>query len=540
MSEESARSTGGGLAPLEQTVRQIAEGIVARAPAGWTRAVLASTAGGGGVSVSGGYAVPGARPWEHPAPSPFAELGQVAEALREARGWEHTSLEIVCLPSGAYRMVAFTDAVSSLSGVGGGFQAVLDSGYRLPQPGFAQAAGAACAGGDPDLAVARFHAYLERRATILGRPEQLPPPASAAALDEAERRIGRPLPADLRALYAIADGDCIEFEHRYLLDGYAWMSLEDLVAVHTYQSEPAWHGWSLGRDAVVFDADPPDTVRRCGGHPAWLPFATGEDGNYLAVDLAPARDGRPGQVIRIGRDHDRGPAYVADSVTSLLGNHLKSLEQGAYELDEGHLALLRRGHGCGPERIVGAIPDPVPPALQAIHINDAVGTVDLAPLTAAPALRLLHLNRSATADLTPLRGLPVESVRVTLDGGDLAPLDGHRHLTSLDLGTAAPVDLAPLRGVPQLRCLDLSRADVGDLTVLADLPDLRYLSLTARQWTLLLDQGKAPLTLAAAHLADSGAPCDLDFDEALAWAARLGLDTGDAFRTSGTVGGGGA
>jgi hypothetical protein len=123
-----------------------------------------------------------------------------------------------------------------------------------------------------------------------------------------------------------------------------------------------------------------------------------------------------------------------------------------------------------------------------------VSPVDLAPLTAAPNLRLLHLNRCAAADLAPVRALPVESLRVTLDGGDLSPLEGHDDLTSLDLGATAPIDITPLRTVPNLRGLDLSRASVRDLTVLADLPDLRYLTLNMRQWTILLDEGKVPPT----------------------------------------------
>lgn len=147
------------------------------------------------------------------------------------------------------------------------------------------------------------------------------------------------------------------------------------------------------------------------------------------------------------------------------------------------------------------------------------------------AARRLHMNRCATADLAPIRALPVESLRVTLDGGDLTPLEGHGHLASLGLGSSAPVDIAALRTVPSLRAVDLAQADVRDLTVLADLPELRYLALSARQWATVLDQGKAPRALAAVRLADEDAP----LDEALAWSARLGLDDGDAFRTADTV-----
>ena len=96
---------------------------------------------------------------------------------------------------------------------------------------------------------------------------------------------------------------------------------------------------------------------RPGDH-AWLPFATGEDGNYLAVDLSPARNGHPGQIIYLGRDYDDGPAYLADSVTSLLGRYLTLLEQGAYEVRGEHITLPETAPGSlGPQTIVGEVPD---------------------------------------------------------------------------------------------------------------------------------------------------------------------------------------
>lgn len=517
---------------VEQAVRPIVEAIVASAPSGWTHAVLHSRAGRGGTSVTGGY-TPQEDQWGAGVPNPYQELMALAEALRQDHGWDPVSLEIRCRPSGEYRLVAFHDSLAWVTGMGGGFQVVLDPDHRLPQPGLHQEPGTAPPAGDPELAVARFRAYLERRASILGRPDDLPPPATAAAIDEAERRLGRRLPADLRALYTIADGDGVGYENSYLFHGNAWLSLESLVAEYTEwgASERPWYGWDLEWDAVVFDATPTDTVRRCGGHPGWLRFASSEDGNFLAVDTAPARDGHPGQVIRTGRDYDDGPTYVADSVTSLLGHYLELLDEGAYETDDDDISLLGPVRHAGPQQIIGDIPDEVPPTLQAVHINNATGVVDLAPLTAAPNLRRLHLNHSTTTDLTPVRDLPVESLRVTLDGGDLTPLAGHPHLASLDLTATAPADLAPLRTVPHLRGLDLSGTEVPDPTVLGDLTQLRYLSLTGRQWTTLLDEGEVPPTLTAARLADA----DATLDDALAWAARLGLDTANALRITGTL-----
>lgn len=512
---------------MEQAIRPVVKALVAEAPHGWTHAVLRGQAGRGGTSVGGGYTTPSG-PLRTGVPNPFAELTALAEAVREERGWEPVSFEIRLRPSGAYQFVACD---SSTGRSDDGFQVVLDDDYRLPQPGEDQEPGTRAPAGDPETAVARFHAYLDRRAEILGHREQLAPPATAAAIDEAERRLGRRLPADLRALYAVADGD----GDSYLFDGSAWLPLEGVVAEHTEwgAGERPWYGWDLEWDAVVFDTAPADTVRRCGGHPGWLRFATREDGNFLAVDTAPAREGRPGQLLRTGRDHDSGPDYVADSVTSLLGHYLQLLNSGRYEKQGDHLSLFDDGSGpdTDTELIIDGLPDDVPPTVQAIHLNDAAGPVDLSPLTAAPALRLLHLNRCATADLTPLAGLPVEGLRVTLADGGLGPLAGHPHLAALDLTTSAPVDIAPLRTAPRLRGLDLSGAEVTDVTVLAELPELRYLAMTGRQWSTLLDAGALPPRLTAARLADP----DATLDDALAWAARLGHHRVDAVRFSGTL-----
>lgn len=233
---------------VERAVRPMVEAIVANAPSGWTHAVLRAGAGRGGTSVTGGYAGPGDQ-GNAVVPHLRVELTALAQTLREDRGWDPVSLEIRCRASGEYRLVAFDGSITWVTGTGSGFQVVLDPGYRLPQPGLRQEPGTAPPAGDPELAVARFRAYLERRAAILGQPEELPPPATSAALDEAERRLGRRLPADLRALYAIADGDGDDegddYENRYLFQGNAWLSLESLVAEHTGWSQRPWYGWDL-------------------------------------------------------------------------------------------------------------------------------------------------------------------------------------------------------------------------------------------------------------------------------------------------------
>ncbi|MER7755256.1 SMI1/KNR4 family protein [Kitasatospora sp. NPDC097643] len=527
---------------VEQGVARVAEKLRATAPEGWTEAVQVSAQGLFGLGISTEYAIPGVEPQPLHATQvielagTFQDLKDVTAAVGAARGWERTRLEIRCRPSGEFDLLATRETVFRQY-EHPGFLAVLDHDYRLPVPGFAQEEGTAAPTGDPDLAVARFRAYLERRADILGRPEKLPPPVTTTALDDAERRLGRPLPADLRALYLIADGSGDEAPD--LFGDLRWLPLERLAAANEHDRDADWSGWESSWNSVVLDADPLDTVRRCRQHPGWLPFATADDGNCLAVDMSPAPAGRPGQVIQYGDDYDDGPRYVCDSVTALLARYLELLEQGAYEVEEDVVGQLEftedpREPGFDPELRIDGVPLDVPPGLQAvlIHSDGPAGALDLAPFTAAPHLRRLELGRRPVADLSPLRALPVESLGVTLHGGDLAPLEGHRYLTSLGLATSAPIDITPLRTIPNLRCLDLSQAEVRDLTALADFPDLRYLALTGSQWAALLDQGELPPTLAAARLAEA----DASRCEALSWAERLGLAAGEPFSVTGTLG----
>jgi hypothetical protein len=306
------------------------------------------------------------------------------------------------------------------------------------------------------------------------------------------------------------------------LDGYCWLPLDGALAERDeYIGVPTWYGWELGWRQVIFDADPPNTVRRCSGHPGWLPFATWCDGNYLAVDLAPAADGRPGQVIEVGRDFDDGPRYVASSVTAWLGQTL--------DLSDPHAP--QQSEDDSYELVVSTLDEQLAPSVQAIHLNDAPSPVDLASLSATPRLRRLHLNRCATTDLSPVAALPVEDLAVDLGrGADLVPLAGHPHLASLAVGSETPIDLAPLRTLRALRSLDLSRCPTPDLTLLADLPGLRYLALSPAQWTALIAAGRLPAHLAAARLA--GAP---PLTDALDLLAALGVDTFTAYRLTGTV-----
>lgn len=356
--------------------------------------------------------------------------------------------------------------------------------------------------GDPDEAVRLFHEYRRRTAEILGFEEELPEPASEEDLDAVEERLGFAFPPDLRALYGIADGEGYEITNS-IFDRHPWHSLdeigdedEDWLLALDWEYEP--------QRSVIFDADPPNAVRRSVLRPGWIQFANDTGGNWLAVDMDPGPEGRPGQVIAIGVDHTDGPLYVADSVTTFLRRLVEALERGDYRVHDKNLwieADLPDGLSVDRARTwytdgasASAQTEQLPP-VQKARVS---GVGDLAFLAALPNVRSLALSGSGSPDLSPLRERPVEYLDLDLGTVDLTELAGHPELRSLSVTSTQPVDLAPLRAVPHLWALDIAGASVADLTAVTELEGLRFLELTHDQWLELRDD-LPPLALVGIH-----------------------------------------
>jgi len=517
---------------FEEAVRRVAEEVADTAPTGWTSAVLKGTNDMSGFAVSRSYTVPSGAATQARGRRNFAKLKNLVEHIRAQHGWETISLEIICHLTGEYEFTAFHGSVSPWRGSGGGFKAILNPDFRLPRRGQGEPYAAASPAGDPEAAVARFHEYRRRRAEILGRVEQLPAPASEALLRHVEDQIGINLPEELRALYSIANGDGNESHQRYLFDNDTWLRIEDLTAIHSSLSKPAWFGWEQEWDSVILDANPANTVQRCTANAGWIPFASGEDGNYLAIDLAPATNGRSGQIIHIGRDYGGGPRYIDSSVSSLLDRHLRMLSDGAFSIVDGNISFHETHADSGSDvKIIGSVRQPLSTAVQSIQVIEGVSPVNLAAFEGLSHLRRLRLNACYTDDLTPLRRLPLESLDIALSQGDLVPMEGHPHLSALALETFRLVDITPLCTVENLRGLDLSRSRMANISPLSELQGLRYLALSGPQWAALAEVREIPPGLAAARLAEP----DATLRQALAWAGLLGIDTGDAMHTDGVV-----
>ncbi|MCP2170030.1 SMI1/KNR4 family protein [Goodfellowiella coeruleoviolacea] len=383
--------------------------------------------------------------------------------------------------------------------------------------------------GDPEQAVRLFQELRRRRAEIRGHDEEMPPPLPVDQREQLEERIGVALPADLRALYALADGDADEAG---FLGLRVWMGLESVATVH------AEHWWvpdsgdldgheapeESDHEANLYHTHRPELVRQVVDHPRWVPFAHTTGGDFYAVDMAPPPNGRVGQVISIGLHQDQ-PSYVADSVTSLLRLHIEALDRGDYEHEGGELRINLAEpdptEQAQAEARTWDVPgdgpslDDMGPAVQRLTVATA-DEIALDALRAAPELRQIRLS-GRTADLTAVRDTPIEVLELDLDAVDLAPLAGHPTLRLLTITTGDAVDLGPLRTVAHLSGLDLSHATVHDIETVAELNGLRFLCLRHQQWQDLWARTDRRPALVAAGLAGDPAP-----DTLVEWAAQVG------------------
>ncbi|GAA4630262.1 hypothetical protein GCM10023196_054890 [Actinoallomurus vinaceus] len=498
---------------LSEILREMCTQIAGRAPEGWLRATVNGFVDKQGVGLA-------RVSYRLAAGDEYAVDVDLRRGLRRAyrvsgASEQGLSIELTVDASGRFEAVTGR-GVSRVSHPKRGFLYVPEPETLPPDPGDEQDGPVnPTPAGDPEEAVRLLREYLRRRAELLGGMLDvdpsgiLPDPPPAAGLEEMEGRLNVALPADLRALYGVADGD----GQAGLFGRLSWwMDASGVAAVHGGDRHWAPRGW---RDRpfrpFVHDADPPGTVRRSVDRRGWIPFVIGTDGNYLAVDMDPASGGRPGQVIRIGPDYHHGPTYVADSVTTLLRRHVDALARGDHRIGEdGGLWI--------------DVPEPHKGAgthLQTLRVTEG-GEADLQLARQAPFLRAVELSRCRSADLTALREAPVETLDIDLKTIDLAPLAGHPTLRAVTLTTPHPVDLGPLRTLPHLEGLDLSRASTRGIQAVAELEGLLYLALRYEQWQELWSHIDRMPALAAALLAGK-AP----YDQVAEWMAQFNARTVD-------------
>ncbi|MFE6160589.1 SMI1/KNR4 family protein [Streptomyces sp. NPDC056486] len=479
-------------------LQRMAHSMAKGAPKGWQRASTCArvdrhgTSGDEAVNVLADGRL---RPGSMRTPKQMQQIFELDDT-----GADELAIDLVVYPDGRFEAVTSRAVVRRSGGALGATDHVyvLRPDVRPPDAGDLQAGPAnPVQAGDPLEAVRLLWAYLCKRAEVFGREpgplerfgDELPAPRDAEEIKDLERALGVRLPDDLRALYAVADGDGGDGGSR-LFDRHPWLRLDQLVALHHadrwWAAGDTWKDHTLG--SVRFegpDGLPPARVRSSVDRPGWIIFAESTGGDFLAVDMDPAEGGRPGQVIRIGLHHDNGPVYVAESVTELLRLQLAALERGDYTCDPDSEELW------------------IEAGLPKRRGDTAEGA------------------QSGTGSAGAAAEASVRHVHVVCDA-ELAPLAEHPALAAVTVRSAEPCSLAPLRDCPRLYGLDLSRAAVRDLEVVTRIPGLRYLAMRAEQWHELIQNAGRPPGLAVAVLADTPSPGIL-----ATWAVSLGADSHD-------------
>lgn len=162
-------------------------------------------------------------------------------------------------------------------------------------------------------------------------PPMFRPPADNAAIVRAEARLGRTLPASLRTLYGIADGQTEG--SATLLDAFSWMPLDEVLD----RSEFLNDFFPDGRNEEDPDHAPMDVapgIKPSWWWPHWLPIMTNGAGDYLCLDLDPAPGGHSGQVIAYYHD-ETYRLLIAPSIEQLIEVIASGLSSGTYALVDG-------------------------------------------------------------------------------------------------------------------------------------------------------------------------------------------------------------
>ena len=165
--------------------------------------------------------------------------------------------------------------------------------------------------------------------------DHLEPGAERADLAAAEARLMMRLPTALRTFYGFHNGT-IDFAVLPALEpdqsAFGPLSLDEIEFIELEEDSDETED--------DFDADP--GVRPEFWNPMWIPFAAaGDRGDYLMLDMAPARGGRAGQVIEWRHDTNER-RLVAPSLEALLKQVADGMKVGKYAYDAD--AGLRRAN----------------------------------------------------------------------------------------------------------------------------------------------------------------------------------------------------
>lgn len=142
----------------------------------------------------------------------------------------------------------------------------------------------------------------------------LNPGADKKEVEKLESYLGFSLPENVKALYELNNGDNLRNTDNLYVGaflGFEFLSVDRVMQIHS--------GWKK-QDNEGFSGSsfPKNHIRIQYTNPKWIPLFSDAASNYVGVDLDPAADGTPGQIINFGRDEDH-KFVIAKDLDSFLG-----------------------------------------------------------------------------------------------------------------------------------------------------------------------------------------------------------------------------
>jgi cell wall assembly regulator SMI1 len=157
--------------------------------------------------------------------------------------------------------------------------------------------------------------------------------AAPKKIEDAEQRLGRRLPEELRESYALHNGGGEIFPNLMDISFYL-LPLSEVVQ--------DWESQKQLLEGGDFDHSPAQSAKgicKEWWNIGWIPFASNGGGDLFCIDLVPASGGAVGQVI--SHNHETGEhQLLAASLRSWLHELAYDLRDGKYSFDEDEECLV--------------------------------------------------------------------------------------------------------------------------------------------------------------------------------------------------------
>ncbi|AFZ68338.1 SMI1/KNR4 family protein [Deinococcus peraridilitoris] len=172
-----------------------------------------------------------------------------------------------------------------------------------------------------------WHVLIEAIERIVpGTHLRLNGPASEHDLVQLEERIGFPLPADVRAIYKVNNGEADDLVPGVIFNLKFLPIREVLRLIHGFQE--------LRESGICEEGDVPDDRRLRIGFPSvtLVPFLDDTTGNQIGYDVNPGPLGRAGQIVVFGADYEEVD-IPCTSITECLTVLIEQIQNGNYVVE---------------------------------------------------------------------------------------------------------------------------------------------------------------------------------------------------------------